>query len=221
MDVGFGRKGPIGLVPLPSSPSASDEEGAKGEVIWDESLRGEAWRIRRPRAGELPPPAEDLEDKWRDCHPLADEEGSRNYLMEHRLFALGQDPSEDDEDEGGENAWETLYVFNVAAHGDLETFQTLSGHVFEGKEGCTTKFKDHLTVSRTYDLEIGLGFPGRDETQGRETEKRSMGRLALTDMFLSTFMTTETGKGKKEVVKEYKDERERNEDLERLFGLRV
>ena len=217
MDVGFGRKGPIGLVPLP----ISEEHDAKGQVIWDDSLRGEAWRVRRPRKGELPGPAEGLEAKWMDCHPLTDDDGRRNYVMEHRLFALGEDLSEDDnvdEDEDGDEAWETLYAFNTARHDDLETFQTLSGHVFEGAKGCTTKFKDHLTISRTYDLERGPEFPDSVDTG---EEARSMGRLALTDMVLSTFLTTETGKGKKEIIKEYQDEAERKQDLERLFGLKV
>lgn len=222
MDVGFGRKGPIGLVPLPSSEKA----GAAGEVIWDDSLRGEAWRVRRPKVGELPGPQEGLEERWLDGHPLTDDEGKRNYLMQHRLFALAQDPSDqDDEDhDNDDGAWETLYAFNIAERERLETFQTLSGHVFEGSEGCTTKFKDHLTVSRTYDLEQGIDFPIKRHTNKRpgcEAGLRSMGRLALTDMVLSTFVTTDEGEGKKEVIKEYKDERERNEDLARLFGLKL
>jgi hypothetical protein len=232
MDVGFGRKGPIGLVPLPSSEKA----GAAGEVIWDDSLRGEAWRVRRPKVGELPDPEEGLDERWLQGHPLTDGEWKRNYLMQHRLFALGQDPSEsdqddendddddDDDDDDGYGAWETLYAFSVAEHHGLETFQTLSGHVFDGSEGCTTKFKDHLTVSRTYDLEQGIDFPDKrnmGKESGSEARTRSMGRLALTDMVLSTFATTDEGKGKKEVIKEYKDERERNEDLERLFGLKL
>ena len=227
MDVGFGRKGPIGLAPLPSSEKA----GAAGEVIWDDSLRGEAWRVRRPKVGELPGPEEGLEERWLQGHPLTDGEGKRNYLMQHRLFALGQDPSEsdqddenDDDDDDGYGAWETLYAFSVAEHHGLETFQTLSGHVFDGSEGCTTKFKDHLTVSRTYDLEQGIDFPDKrnmGKESGSEARTRSMGRLALTDMVLSTFATTDEGKGKKEVIREYKDERERNEDLERLFGLKL
>jgi hypothetical protein len=225
MDVGFGRKGPIGLVPLPSSEKA----GAAGEVIWNDSLRGEAWRVRRPKVGELPGPQEGLEERWLQGHPLTDGEGKRNYLMQHRLFALGQDPSEsdqdnEDDDDDGDGAWETLYAFNVAEHRGLKTFQTLSGHVFDGSEGCTTKFKDHLTVSRTYDLELGMDFPVKrnmGKESGSDVRTRSMGRLALTDMVLSTFATTDEGKGKKEVIREYKDERERNEDLERLFGLKL
>lgn len=227
MDVGFGRKGPIGLVPLPSSEKA----GAAGEVIWDDSLRGEAWRVRRPKVGELPGPQEGLEERWLQGHPLTDGEGKRNYLMQHRLFALGQDPSEsdqdnadDDDDDDCDGQWESLYAFSVAEHRGLETFQTLSGHVFDGSEGCTTKFKDHLTVSRTYDLEQGIDFPVKrnmDKRLGCEAGTRSMGRLALTDMVLSTFATTDEGKGKKEVIKEYKDEQERNEDLARLFGLKL
>lgn len=179
--------------------------------------------------GELPGPEEGLEERWLQGHPLTDGEGKRNYLMQHRLFALGQDPSESDQDNGdddddGDGAWETLYAFNVAEHHGLETFQTLSSHVFEGSEGCTTKFKDHLTVSRTYDLEQGIDFPIKRHTNKRpgcEAGTRSMGRLALTDMVLSTFVTTDEGEGKKEVIKEYKDERERNEDLARLFGLKL
>jgi hypothetical protein len=168
-----------------------------------------------------------LEERWLEGHPLTDGEGKRNYLMQHRLFALGQDPSDqdnDDDDDDSNGAWETLYAFSVAEYHGLETFQTLSGHVFEGSEGCTTKFKDHLTVSRTYDLEQGMDFPVKrnmSKESGSEARARSMGRLALTDMVLSTFATTDEGKGKKEVITEYKDERERNEDLERLFGLKL
>jgi hypothetical protein len=211
VDVGFGRKGPIGPVLLPSgSPSPC------GPITSHPSLRGEEWRIRRPAEGELPPPREGLEQEWLVGHPLSTKPGEEGYIMEHRLVGK-------DHDGQVEGEWETLYALSTHERTDLESFQGLSDDVFKGKEGFTTKFRDHLTCSRVYRVGRGRSHPSNlaDEVADSEADGPRLARLALTDMEVSSFETTATGTGQKDKLKRFECEEERKQGLKEWFGLDV
>jgi hypothetical protein len=211
VDVGFGRKGPIGPVPLPSSSTP-----IPGPIVSHPSLRGEEWRIRRPGEGELPPPREGLEREWLIGHPLSSEPGEQGYIMEHRL--IGKDGNGEVEGD-----WETLYAFSTHERTDLASFQGLSDDVFKGKEGFTTKFRDHLTCSRVYRMKQGQVYPSSltDEGSDDADDGDRLARLALTDMEVSSFITSAEGKGQKDKLERFADEEERKKGLKRLFGLDV
>ena len=211
MDVGFGRKGPIGPVLFPSKSLSTC-----GPITSHPSLRGEEWRIRRPAEGELPPPREGLEQEWLIGHPLSNKPGEEGYIMEHRLVGKDQDGQI-------EGKWETLYAFSTHERTDLESFQGLSDDVFKGKEGFTTKFRDHLTCSRVYRVGAGQADPLRlvGEVPDSEAGGLRLARLALTDMEVSSFETTAAGTGQKDKVKRFESEEERKKGLEEWFGLSV
>lgn len=211
VDVGFGRKGPIGPVLFPS-----DSSSTSGPITSHPLLRGEEWRIRRPAKGELPPPREDLEQEWLVGHPLSNKPGEEGYVMEHRLVGKGKNGPVEGE-------WETLYVFSTHERTDLESFQGLSDDVFKGKEGFTTKFRDHLTCSRVYRVERGRAHPLSlaDGLSGGGAGGARLARLALTDMEVSSFETTEAGKGQKDKLERFQSEEERKKQLKGLFGLDV